>query len=359
MSDLISERYELAQKILSVKQDVARAISDAFFLANPEWMARYGQRGRDFCTADAGLHIDFLSGAIEAGSPEAFADYGRWTSRMLAARQISAHTLEENFVQLEKHLSAVLVTTQREMLHGFLTRGQEACMESQRAPDAPATDDELALTKQLFLAAILSGKRQPAMNIIDEALRAGHSHVSLYVDVFAQSLYRVGELWEANKINVAQEHLATAITQYAIAGIYARLPPSEIVRGSMVITGVAGEMHQIGANLVADAMEANGWSVQFLGSNLPASAVVDAVEESSADILCISTTIIANLHSVAELTDAVRARLGELSPKIVVGGGAYRSVPTFAADVGASVFTDLRQALAALCPPPATAAALA
>jgi hypothetical protein len=41
-------------------------------------------------------------------------------------------------------------------------------------------------------------------DIIDEALRAGQSHVSVYVDVFAQSLYRIGELWEANKINVAQ-----------------------------------------------------------------------------------------------------------------------------------------------------------
>jgi methanogenic corrinoid protein MtbC1 len=295
--------------------------------------------------------MDFLSGAIEAGSPEAFADYGRWTSRMLAARQIGAHNLEENFAQLEKHLSAVVVPAQREMLHVFLTHGREACMESQRAPDVlPPADEELALITQVFLAAILSGKRQPAINIIDEALRAGHSHVNLYVDVFAQSLYRVGELWEANKINVAQEHLATAITQYAIAGIYARLPDAEIDRGSMVITGVSGEMHHIGATLVADAMEANGWNVQFLGSNLPASSVVDAIEQSSADILCISTTIIANLHSVADLTRLVRARLGEHAPKIVLGGGAYRNAPTFAADVGARVFTDLRQALAALCP---------
>jgi hypothetical protein len=84
--------------------------------------------------------------------------------------------------------------------------------------------------------------------------------------------------------------------------------------------------------------------------------VVDAVEETAADILCISTMIIANLRSVVDLTRVVRTRLGERAPKIVLGGGAYRSVPAFAADVGASVFTDLRAALPALCPAPPTAA---
>ncbi len=75
--------------------------------------------------------------------------------------------------------------------------------------------------------------------------------------------------------------------------------PAAVARGSMVVTGVAGELHQIGANLVADAMEAKGWMVRFLGTNLPHSSVLSAVEQSSADILCISTTIVANLPAVA------------------------------------------------------------
>src|SRR5664279_5438919 len=82
--------------------------------------------------------------------------------------------------------------------------------------------------------------------------------------------------------------------------------PVSIQRGRMIVTGVSGELHQLGANLVADAMESNGWTVRFLGTNLPHSAVLATVEEFSPDVLCISTTIVANLASVAELIRAVR-----------------------------------------------------
>ena len=268
---------------------------------------------------------------------------------MLGARGIAAHTLEENLAQLEKHLSAVLPPAEMRTVLNFLTRGRDACTE----PDlslAPQTSPEgLNLTRQVFLAAILGGQRQAALNIVEEALRAGNSHVDIYADVFAESLHRVGELWELNQISVAQEHMATSITQYAIAAIYPRLVPAGAHRGSMVVTGVAGELHQIGANLVADAMEAKGWAVRFLGTNLPHSSVLAAVEESSAQMLCISTTIVANLPSVVDLVGIVRSKLSERAPKIVLGGAAFRLATQFPAEIGAIEVGDLRGALSALC----------
>lgn len=340
----------LAQKLVSIKQAVALAITDEFLLRHPDWAQRYGDRGRQFCTADACFHIEFLTGAVEAGSPAAFADYLRWTARMLGARGIGAHTLEENVGQLETHLTAILEPEEREALSVFLKRGREASTETEPPPSAETASDGLGLTRQVFLAAILNGQRQAALNIIDEALRAGHSHVDIYVDVFAEALHRLGHLWEMNKITVAQEHIATSITQYAIAAIYPRMAPPPVQRGSMVVTGVSGELHQIGANLVADTMEANGWMVRFLGTNLPLSSILAAIEESSAQVLCISTTILANLPSVAELIRTVRSQLSEKSPKIVLGGAAYRQAGNFARELGAVQALNLRDALPVLCP---------
>ena len=154
-----------------------------------------------------------------------------------------------------------------------------------------------------------------------------------------------------NQISVAQEHIATSITQYAIAAIYPRLVPAEVQRGNMVVTGVAGELHQVGANLVqADAMESQGWAVRFLGTNLPHSSVLSILEEISADVLCISTTLVANLPSVVDLVETVRNKLQRV-PKIVLGGAAYRLATRFAEDLGsAETAPDLRGALAMLCP---------
>ena len=273
---------------------------------------------------------------------------------MLAARGITAHTLEENLTQLEKHLSQVLLPNELDIVSSFLTKGRDTCRELESPSNTqPPHEGGLDLTRSVFLAAILRGQRKSALTIVNEALRAGHSHVDIYVNVFTDALHRIGKLWEMNKITVAQEHMATSITQYAIAAIYPRLVPEVIDRGRMVVTGVSGELHQIGANLVADTMEAKGWNVQFLGSNVPHSSVIAAVEESSANVLCISTTIVANLPSVVELVEAARSKLRDRAPRIVLGGAAYLLAPQFGQELGAEeAVTDLRQALTTLCAEP-------
>lgn len=91
--------------------------------------------------------------------------------------------------------------------------------------------------------------------------------------------------------------------------------------------------------------------MRFLGTNLPHAGILSTIEEMSANILCISTTLVANLPAAADLVRAVRDRLGEKSPRIVVGGAAYRMAPRFAQSIGAAeVIPDLRQALLTLSP---------
>ena len=57
VSENAPERFRLAQKLISVKQEIAQAITEEFFLNHPEWVVRYGERGRQFCTADACFHV--------------------------------------------------------------------------------------------------------------------------------------------------------------------------------------------------------------------------------------------------------------------------------------------------------------
>lgn len=262
------------------------------------------------------------------------------------------HTLEAGLAFLENRLSPSLLPEECATVSSFLAQGRAACFEpSPESPAEPSTG-HLSIPHRNYLAAILDGNRQAALNVVDQALRDGHSHTDIYIDVFGAALYRIGRLWELNQVSVAQEHIATSITQYAIAAIYPRMVPAAVHRGTMVVTGVSGELHQIGANLVADAMEANGWVVRFLGTDLPHSSILSAVEEISAGVLCISTTIVANLPAVSALLQFVRAELQGRAPKVFLGGGAYRLAPQFAKEVGAeAAFTDLRQALAILCPP--------
>ena len=115
-----------------------------------------------------------------------------------------------------------------------------------------------------------------------------------------------------------------------------------------MITGIEGELHQVGANMVADMLESDGWDVRFLGANVPHDAVLRAVEDHRADVLGISTTMLFHLPVVEHLVQSARERFGN-ELKVVVGGAAFRGDPALAERVGADGFAaDLDGAVQAL-----------
>ena len=112
------------------------------------------------------------------------------------------------------------------------------------------------------------------LELPDGSGKQGHPVVDLYTEVLQGAMYRIGRLWEENQITVAREHMATAITQFVIAHLYPLIRLAPKPRGRIVLTGAEGEQHQVGANVVADVLEASGWDVRFLGTNTPVSGVL-------------------------------------------------------------------------------------
>jgi MerR family transcriptional regulator, light-induced transcriptional regulator len=198
---------------------------------------------------------------------------------------------------------------------------------------------------QQFLDYLLSGNRKASLNIIMDAYQNGYPIPDIYMNIFQEALYEIGRLWESNRITVADEHMGTAITQFVMSNLYQHLQISDQPRGKTVITGVQGELHQIGANMVADLLEADGWDVMFLGTNVPHMGVLDSVRQHGADMFGISSTMLFNLPKVIHLVQAVRREFGS-SIQIMVGGGAFRGLEKLPVELeGCLVALDLNQAL--------------
>jgi methanogenic corrinoid protein MtbC1 len=97
--------------------------------------------------------------------------------------------------------------------------------------------------------------------------------------------------------------------------------------------------------MVADLLEADGWDVRFLGTNLPHAGILSAIAEHQPAVLGISATMIFNVPKVRQLIDDVRHRFGARAPQIVLGGSAFRSAPALGVELGAAgAATDLRAA---------------
>jgi methanogenic corrinoid protein MtbC1 len=64
-----------------------------------------------------------------------------------------------------------------------------------------------------FLGSLIAGSRSRCQNIVEKCMSPQLPIRVLYEQFLCRSLYEVGELWEFNKISVATEHVATAITE--------------------------------------------------------------------------------------------------------------------------------------------------
>ncbi len=342
----MAERVRLAQQIRRFRQQVAEQVTEEFLRIYADWAARYGDAARRRGIEDAVFHQDFLAAALEAGEARAFGDYLRWTAGVLQSRGIAPRFLRENVEQISRALQSRLAALPASEVAEFVQAGLDAALaEEPVVPHVQPTAGALSSAQALYLDAILQGRRQAAAGIAVETVRAGHSLPDVYADVVQESMYEVGRLWETNRISVAQEHMATAITQHVLAHLYPLIKPPRSPKGRMVITGVEGEMHQVGPNIVADVLEWAGWDVRFLGTGAPVAGVLQAVREHGADVLGISATMLFNIPQVRRLIAEARALSGT-ALRVILGGCAFRATPGLPQELGASgVALDVRAAL--------------
>jgi methanogenic corrinoid protein MtbC1 len=175
---------------------------------------------------------------------------------------------------------------------------------------------------QTFLALILEGDRQRAASYASEIFER-HGPRSLYEDVVQVALGEVGELWRKRRITIADEHLASATAQTAVAALYPRFPwPS---RGPVVVVGcVQGERHDFGARMVADLFALDGWNERFLGADVPLEDFVRKVDRAEPKVVAISVTLPENVPMARATVRSLRQALP--AAKIIVGGFALVSL---------------------------------
>jgi methanogenic corrinoid protein MtbC1 len=201
-----------------------------------------------------------------------------------------------------------------------------------------------------YLAAVVSGSRREAFGVVDRALAEGVELRALYLEVFQPALREVGRLWQENRITVAEEHLATAITQAAMARLYDRLFSAPAGHGRLLLAACADvERHEVGLRMICDILEMEGWDTVFLGAGVPVEALARMVKERRPDVVALSASIAPHLPRLREAVRAIRAAVPEGGPLIAVGGRPFLDDPGLAGQVGADLTaTDAAEAAARL-----------
>ena len=156
------------------------------------------------------------------------------------------------------------------------------------------------------------------------------------VDAMTEAMKQVGdgfgkgELWLPDLVGAADAMtVATPIIEEEIK----RLGAKRDYSGVVVIGTVYGDIHNIGKNMVATCLTANGFAVHDLGINVTAKSFVDAVTEYKPNILAMSALLTTTALEQKKVIETLKKDGLRDKVKIMVGGGAITQ--EFADNIGA------------------------
>lgn len=202
---------------------------------------------------------------------------------------------------------------------------------------------------QPYLAAQLAGDSQGALAIaIEQGVGSGVSVPELHLRVVQPAQREIGRLWQENLISVAQEHLATSISQLVVSRLYSYMPRERPNGKQVLVACVEGELHDIGARMGADFLEMAGFEVRFLGANVATEALGRALGEGPVDVLGLSASMPFHEPALRAAVREARRVKGEGLP-ILVGGGLVRWAPALREELGVEAIGESADELVEQC----------
>ena len=141
-----------------------------------------------------------------------------------------------------------------------------------------------------------------------------------FVDEIASAFLReIGDRWHAGTLSPAHEHMASHVVRRVLEWLGDAYDPGPRAPRIVVATP-AGEMHELGAMVVAAAALSEGWRTIYLGPNLPANEIASAAERSGAELVALSVVYSDDNRTAEELRKTARALPKNVG--VLVGGAA-------------------------------------
>jgi len=199
-----------------------------------------------------------------------------------------------------------------------------------REPGHRAAHSDAPVLARRYGDALRVAQISAAEQVVEDALAAGLAPAVIQSLIIEPAMERIGRLWEANAITVADEHLATAVSQSVLVKLFDRLtvaPPRS--RERVLLAAVEGQHHVLGLRMIADVMEGAGFDVLYLGADVPVAALHRFAGQHGPSITGLGFAISVGVGALAESIHAVH----EACPgtHIMLGG---RAVPAGLVDAG-------------------------
>jgi 5-methyltetrahydrofolate--homocysteine methyltransferase len=165
-------------------------------------------------------------------------------------------------------------------------------------------------------------KEKEALKIVEDRLGAGEDPLKILEDArraveivgkrFSDGEYFIPDLVYSGEILKAiTDRVKPKVTKKA-----------EVTRlGKVVVGTVAGDIHDIGKDIVVFMLDVNGFEVFDLGIDVPAQKFVDKIKETNSKVVGLSGFLTLAFDSMRETVEAIKKAGLRDKVKIMIGGG--------------------------------------
>ena len=185
---------------------------------------------------------------------------------------------------------------------------------------------------------VVRGKSKLIAAAVQEALDEGNAAPDV-LDNMIKAMGVVGEKFKNNEIFVPEMLVAARAMKKGVDVLKPHLAGGSAgVAGKMIIGTVAGDLHDIGKNLVAMMIESAGFEVIDLGVDVPVEKFIEAVRENpDVKVVGVSALLTTTMPAMKETVEALNKEDFRKDIKIMVGGATI--TPEFAEEIGADAYT--------------------
>ena len=187
-------------------------------------------------------------------------------------------------------------------------------------------------------AFVQAGRRKNVKELCETALQEGSTAKEILNDGLIAGMMAIGERFKKNEVYVPEVLIAARAMAAGVDVLKPYLTKEGVEPvGKAVICTVKGDLHDIGKNLVKMMLEGVGIECIDLGTDVSSEQVVEAVKESGAKIVALSSLLTTTMEYHKDVIDALDEAGLRDSVKVMIGGAPVSE--EFANQVGADAYT--------------------
>ncbi|MCL7384874.1 MAG: corrinoid protein [Thaumarchaeota archaeon] len=195
--------------------------------------------------------------------------------------------------------------------------------------------------------AVIEGNAEQAREAAIALKEAGMSPLEIVNAAIKPAMDEMGKRYERLEVFLPDLVLAGEAAQEALNVILPKEGAESLIKAKVVIGTIYGDIHDIGKNIIAAMLSANGYKVIDLGNDVPAEKFVEVAKKEGAKIIGISCLLTPSMYYMRDVIKRLEEENLRKNFYVIIGGAAV--YPEWAKEIGADGWAKDAERAVELC----------